>query len=71
MFNHSRKGRFVTYDKYGFVTYHRFLILAKLKALFQSLILGVSSSVDEFDDYTYTSYRSIKFYEGFLPFKKK
>lgn len=55
-----------TYDKQGLVTKHKNFISARIKALYQALILGVDSYVDYWDGkFTRTKY----YYKGWRPFK--
>ena len=55
-----------TYDKYGIVTKHRNFIFAYIKALYQSLILGVDSYVDYYNG---SCVRTKHYFKGWRPFK--
>ena len=57
-----------TYDKYGVVTKHKNFIFAHIKALYQSLMLGVNSYVDYWDG---KCVRTKCYCKGWRPFKKK
>jgi len=50
-----------TYDKYGVVTKHKNFIFAHIKALYQSLMLGVNSYVDYWDG---KCIRTKRYYKG-------
>ena len=56
-----------TYDKFGVITKHKYFILAYIKALYQSLLLGVNSYVDYYNG---DCIRTKRYFKGWRPFKK-
>ena len=60
--NLIKREKYFTYRKCGRVDYHKYLILAMMKAFYQAKILGIDSPVD-----TYANdgcVISIKWYKG-------
>lgn len=67
--NLVKEEKYFTYRINGRVDYHKLLILAKVKAIFQAKFMGFDSVVD-----TWTNdggVISIHSYKGWIPFKKK
>lgn len=69
--------RYITYDKFGVVSYYSFKFVAVLKALYQSFVLGVDSFVDVecvFRDHVSKrnclGTRTVCFFAGWKPFLK-
>lgn len=50
-----------TYNQDGTKTEHKFLFLAKLKAIFQAYVLGIPSIIDRLEE---KQFHTIKYYEG-------